>query len=424
MKKAPQKAPQKNQILAVANPVPTQENKSIATQRTKWVPFFKDSNNTYINDLALRYRRTATLNSIINSKVNYAVGYDFTYMKEDNEVEFKTLDSSLKEFIYNANVDMQGLREVYKDILFQWICFGNVWIHVVRSKVGNQESKNLFILDATKVRVSKDGSKCFVSAFWRDIKNSESFNEKDYPMETLEMWNKKIDTTQQNYVIHLKRSVPEYDYYGLPDYIATLKDCDIEYKVDTYNLDRLENGFFPSVSITQVGNPPEGMTPVQYVQKIKDSYTGEGQGGKMVVQLVDDKETAPIIQEFSGTKEGEFTQLEDSAFNGIVRGSRFFPQLAGIETANGLGGNQIIINQWKIVMANVIRPDYQEPTLKLLNMILKMFGFDIKIDVAVDPPVNIDDKINPNDVLDVNEQREVLGFKPIEDNGNDNGQGE
>ena len=53
------------------NPEPTREAKNITTLTTNWVPFFKDTNNNYINDLALRYRRSATTASIINSKVNY-----------------------------------------------------------------------------------------------------------------------------------------------------------------------------------------------------------------------------------------------------------------------------------------------------------------------------------------------------------------
>lgn len=413
---------QQKKILAIANPVPTTENKDFKEQRTDWVPFFKDSSNLYINDLALRYRRTATLNSIINSKVNYSVGKEFKYKQNNEEVEADTLDEAFASFVDMANVDMQGLREVYKDALFNWICFGNVYLHIVRTSSNNQESKNIFVIDSTKVRIDKARKTAFISAYWKDIKNNESYNNSDYPVIKKELWNKDIYTTQNDFIIHLKRSVPEYDYYGLPDYIATLKDCDIEYKVDTYNLDRLENGFFPSVSITQVGNPPEGMTPKEYVTKLKDSYTGEGKAGKMVVQLVDDKDTAPIIQEFSGVKEGEFQALEESAAKGIIKGSRFFPQLAGIEQGNGIGGNQIIINQWNIVMNNVIIPDYQEPILKLFNMVLNIFDFDYKIGVVNKPPV--DYEIDANNVLDTNEKRDILGYEPIEEelptDGNDN----
>ena len=402
-----------NKILAIADPIPSREKKDFKEQRTEWVPFFKDSDNLYINDLAVRYRRTATLNSIVNSKTNYAVGKEFTYKGGNDFIEADKLDDAFSQFVEMANVDMQDLREVFKDALFNWICFGNVYLHIVRTSSNNQESKNIFVIDSTKVRIDKQRERAFISAYWKDIKNNESFNNKDYPVIQKELWNKDVNTIQNDFVIHLKRSVPEYDYYGLPDYIATLKDCDIEYKIDTYNLDRLENGFFPSVSITQVGSPPEGMTPKDYVKKLKDSYTGEGNSGKMVVQLVDDKETAPIIQEFSGVKEGEFQALEESAAKGIIKGSRFFPQLAGIEQGNGIGGNQIIINQWNIVMNNVITPDYQEPILKLFNMVFRIFDFDYKLGIVNKPPVDFE--VDAKTVLDVNEQREILGYDPTEE---------
>ena len=60
--------------IVSTNPEPTQENKGIVYQSTKWVPFFKDTKNIYVNDLALRYRRSATMAAIINSKVNYTIG--------------------------------------------------------------------------------------------------------------------------------------------------------------------------------------------------------------------------------------------------------------------------------------------------------------------------------------------------------------
>ena len=159
------------QILAISEPLPTVENKLINEKRTKWVPFFKDTNNTYINDLAVRYMRTATLQSIVNSKVNYSIGKEFSFTRNNEYIEENSLDSNFLEFLESSNIDREDAREVLKDVFFNWIAFGNVYVHIQVSESGNQKSRNFYSLDATKCRVDESGTMCFVSAYWRDIHN-------------------------------------------------------------------------------------------------------------------------------------------------------------------------------------------------------------------------------------------------------------
>ena len=396
------------------NPEPTRENKDIINQSTDWVPFFKDTNNKYVNDLALRYRRSATTAAIINAKVNYTTGSEWIVTQNDEVVE--NIDEAFKSFLEEANNDFQSLEDVFKDICFNWITFGNVYIEINRAKVQgtNRYMSNIFVQDATKVRINKAKTKAFLSSHWRDIELNQESGQYPKPAQ-IELWNGKRDTTQTKFIIHLKRRVPEYDYYGLPDYIATLKDADIEYQVDTYNLTRLENGFFPSSIVSLFGEPPQGYTDKSYIEALNNKYSGAANSGQPLFQLLDDPQQAAQIQEFSGSKEGEFRFLEESAKKGIIEGHRWFPALAGIETAGKLGSNQEIINQWRVAMEAVVRPDYQIPMLRALNMIIKMLGFDYKLDVLNIPPVGIEDRINPSDVLDKNEQRELLGYAPIEE---------
>jgi len=410
------KKPRKIQASSIqsVNPEPTQENKNIINQPTQWVPFFKDTNNIYVNDLALRYRRSATMASVINAKTNYSVGSEWIY-NLNGEVQEKA-DEALEAFILNANNDMQSLNDVFKDMCFNWITFGNVYIEVKRVKIkGSQKyASNIYVHDATKCRVSKDKTTAFISSFWREIKNSTTSGEYPKPTE-VELWNKEIDTKQDNFIIHVKRNTPEYDYYGLPDYVATLKDADIEYQVDTYNLTRLENGFFPASIVSMFGEPPEGMSDKAYIDALKAKYSGASNSGEPLFQLLDDASQAAQITEFTGSKEGEFQALEDSAKKGIIEGHRWFPALAGIETSGKLGGNQEIINQWQVVMKSVVKPDYQNPMLRTLNKILDILGHEMVLSVLNEPPVGIEDKIEAQYVLSVNEQREQLGYNALDE---------
>jgi hypothetical protein len=420
MKDQKQKSQVKRTIKASSiqsvNPEPTKENRDIINQSTKWVPFFKDTKNLYVNDLALRYRRSATTASLINASVNYTIGNGFAYEVNDNPIEREKLDKNLLEFLDEANLDMQTLEDVYRDIVFNWKTFGNVYLEISRAKVRGKDKmmSNIVVHDATKVRIDKRKTVCFISSFWREIQNSHSSGQYPTP-EQVELWNKKKDTNQQRFIIHLKRKVPEYDFYGLPDYIATLKDADIEYQVDTYNLERLENGFFPSVLVSLFGDPPEGMSDKAYIDAIVEKYSGSDNAGKLLVQLLDDASQGAQVQEFSGAKEGEFQSLEDSAKKGMMQGHRMHPMLADIETTGKLGSSTEVVNHWRKYMETVCVPEYQNPTLRLLNLVLEMIGFDVKVSIINKAPIGIGDQIEPQYLLTVNEQRKELGFEELEE---------
>ena len=61
----------------------------------------------------------------------------------------------------------------------------------------------------------------------------------------------------------------------------------------------------------------------------------------------------------------------------------------------------------------------------MFNDLLKIAGFnDIKLDVLNVAPVGIEDKIEPKEVLSINEQRELLGYEPIEENKNEPNNGD
>lgn len=405
-----QKAPRRIKASSHGNIVPKRDNRDVDQLTTDWVPFFRDSGNVYINDLALRYRRTTTMGSIINAKHNYANGKDFTYHVNGEQVDLDSTSKEFQAFVLLANGDMQSLREVFSDAMFNWILSGNVIPEVIKSG----DFTGLDIQDSTKFRISVDKRTGFLSGQWRDIGTSSSTNR--FKVARLPMWDNNIETTETNFLIHLKRRVPEFDFYGLPDHISTLKDADIEYKVDTYNLDRLDNGLFPTLAVTLIGEPPDGMTEQQYVDAINKKFTGEGQGGKNLIQMVDDISQRMLVDKLSNDNEGEFLNLEESAIKGQARGHRWPNVLTNIETAGKIGSNQEVITQWMIAMNNLVIPDYQEPILRLFNnILLPLAGFEEKLGLINKPPVGLQHMVDGKRVLSMNEQREQLGVGSLEE---------
>lgn len=396
--------PTKRKIQASAQPAnPTRDTKNIKDENAEWVNFFKDSSNVYVNDLALRARRSPTHGAIIRSKTIYTCGEGFLFFNDGEPVE---VDETLKKAL-QANKE-ESLKDLYFNVAYNYILTGNAYVEV--QKIG--DSYFYFWHDSTKVRVSKDRKKAFISSFWRDIKANSSWDKKKYPVEEVEMWNGRIDTKQKKFIIHIKQNAPEFDYYGIPEHVQVLKWADIEYKIPTYNLARFDNGFFPSALISLIGETPDGDNPQTYVQRVVDSFAGEGNNGKIFAQLVDTPEQAAQVETFSGAESGEFIDLDRLAAQRIISGHRWFASLSGIMVGGQLGSNQQIINEWKIAMNNLVIPEYQAPILKLFEKLLMFRGIELEMRIKSKPPVGVEDRLDPKLVLDMNEQREELGRGP------------
>lgn len=372
-----------------------------------WIPFFKDSDNIYVNDLAKRARRSSTHSSIINQKLTFAIGKGFCFWQNDEKVNFEDLDSRFIEWYNEVNPEGDCLRDVFKEVMRSFIITGNCYTHVKKS--GDYTA--VYGIDATTVRKSKDKKSAYVSNFWRDIK-LDSVAGVDYPVLTLPL---KQEREQKEYVCHIMRKYPEFNYYGLPDYVGALDWVDIEYRISKYNIDKFDNGFFPSVLMQFFGDVPDGMNAQQYVEKIKDKYVGEGNNDKFLVELLDSPEQAAHIKEFERERDGEFQMLSELAVKNIITAHRITPSLAGLETAGKLGSNQQIRNEYDKFMNSVVIPDFQEPLLREFNRIIKEAGFDVEIDILNVAPVGINESIDVNAVITINEARAALGMELLED---------
>lgn len=388
----------KNKIQASSAGVPITTRELIREKperiATEYVSFFDTSNNVYINDLARRARRSSTHSAILSSKLAYTVGTDFVYDPE--------LSASEQSWVDEINANDQSLRDIFSLISQDYITFGNCWVQSVTVK----DRTNYFHIDATKVRIKKDRSAIIVSDYWREIGNG-SYQIKPY----VEI---SLDPKKSTHAIQLMRHAPEYNFYGLPDYIGALNWIDVEYRIPKFNLDRFDNGFFPSALIQMFGAPPEGVSAKQYVKSMVANFTGEANNSKIVAEMLDSPEQAAKITTFDSEKQGEFEKLAEMAKINIISAHRIPPVLAMIETAGKLGGNQQISESHNLFMNSVVIPDFQEPLLRFTNKLIELAGFNFTVEINQLNSLTMVDKINPNDVLTVNEQRELLGYEPIE----------
>lgn len=393
----------------ITTPIVRKEKEPNIQIEQKWIPFFQDSDNIYVNDLAKRARRSSTHSSIINQKITFVKGKQFTFHDMEGEpIAYDDLPDDFKEWIAEVNPEGDSLYDVFCDWVQSYVITGNFYPHIKKSG----DFVALYSEDATTVRKSKDKKTAYLSNFWRDIRlNTTPTHE--YPVYEIPFYD---GTMRSNYLIHGMRKYPEFNFYGLPDYVGALDWIDIEYRMSKYNIDKFDNGFFPSVLIQLFGEVPDGLNAQQYVDKIKEKFTGEANNDKFLVELLDSPEQAASIKEFERERDGEFLELSNMAVKAIITAHRITPSLAGLETAGRLGSSQQMREEYDKFMNSVIIPDFQEPLLKCLNKIIEReTNYGIKVGILNVAPVGNSEKVDVNGVITINEARKMLGMEELED---------
>lgn len=399
----------KNRILAssIKDPIPTRENlgRDLQDGSQKWEPFFKGSDNVYINDLARRKRRSPTHSAVLKSKLVFTKGLGLKYLVNGEEIKLSTAQ---KKYVDEINDEGESLFEVYTKVQGDYIDFGNCYFEP--SKAGKRIS--IFHRDASTVRIGKKkwSDKAFMSSFWRDIGHDVTFPNNTYPIVDID-----ITGEEKNHLVHVKNYEPEYSTYGIVDHSAALKDADIEYKISTFNFDKLENGFFPSVLIQLFGDPPDDMTAQEYTDSLRKNFTGEGNAKKMLIQLLDNGVDGAKIHEFSGAQTGEFEMLKKLSSEAIISSHRWHPALMML-TPGKLSNSSDIRTAYELVK-NTIVPDYRAPVLKALSKILNKTALFTNVELGIIPlvPVSMADKIEPSEIWTVDEQRAETGKEALED---------
>ena len=92
----------------------TRENKDLQNLRSKWIPFFKDSNNVYINDLAKRKRRSPTHGAVLKSKAVYSVGEGLAFRQDGELFELSDIQ---QDYFNEVNDRGESLDDIFTKLI-------------------------------------------------------------------------------------------------------------------------------------------------------------------------------------------------------------------------------------------------------------------------------------------------------------------
>ena len=375
-------------VFNIGVPEKIRENVDLKNVRTPFIPFGDD--NLFPQFLAEIKRQSPTHRAILGQKKILSIGKQF-HSENDN----------VQNFIDDVNQG-ESMREVYGRLMDDYYSFGNGFLQIVKYDGGI----NMFHIDATKCRISKNQEHVYIHPNW------EKYGTSKEDTMIVPIYPKFEKNTT---IIHFKDYEPTFNYYGLPDFVASLEWLKIDWELQSYNHSKFKNNFTPSAIVEINGDMGEEEAE-QLVKDAQNRWTGKGNNSKILF-LVKNGDTAPAnVTILSDTADGSFMELQKLTSQNIITSHRWQPAMSGIVSAGKLSstGNEIRV-AWEMVMGTVIK-DVEE---LLFNKIKQVIGEITSLDIddfqiIYEPPVSYVSDIVPNKILTINEQREMLGFESNE----------
>lgn len=379
---------------------------------------------------------SSTHSSCVRSKVNYSVGNGFNINQGNGNVIFAAWRKMVEalgmntrrarlmmDYAKRVNDHGENLLTVTEQIFRGQYWMGNSFLHLRKFKAGKKDFLYLYATDPTKCRLRKAGTSgrsesVYVGANWNtDFVSrhftSEKYNEQyfsEIPLYPRWGKHKGADVT----TIHIKEPAIGYDYYGLNSSVASMFDQFLEYYIPHYNVTEFRNGFMPNAFIQFISdmNRKQART---FLRKFYQGFIGDGKQNGIFAQVVKHPDLAAKIEYLKKDFDGSFGRLREDAAQSIITSHQWHPGLAGIATPGKLGDTQELVNAYLIAMANVIVPT-QNRVMSQVNNALNEGGFDgVHLSIANAVPITFYGKLEPSQVMMINEQREVMGLQALED---------
>jgi len=370
-------------VFNLSVPQNIEEPQDISKIRTKFIPF--GTNNLFPQYLAELKRKSSTHRSVLAQKTIFTSGAKFVSNNED-----------ISDFIKDVNADGESLRMIFKKLAADYYTFGNAYLEGVLYDGG----VNLYHVDATTVRMSKNKKEAYVHPDWA------KYNTMKDKLSVIPMY---PDARENRFILQFKDYEPTFSFYGLPDYVAALEHIAVDYEIGKWNHTKFKNGFQPSAIVEISGDMGEEEAK-KLVHEAQKKFVGEGNNGKIMF-IVKNGDTSPAnVSIIKDDQEGSWIDLQRITDQNIVTAHRWQPSLSGLVSSGKMNntGSEIRI-AYDLAMTTVIK-DTSDLLLNGIKTILfNELGF-LPEDLIIhyDPPISFATQIDPSKILTINEQRRLL----------------
>tara|TARA_R100001443_G_scaffold4358_4_gene12872 strand:- start:2241 stop:3569 length:1329 start_codon:yes stop_codon:yes gene_type:complete len=370
-------------VFNLSIPEHIEEPQDLSRIRTKFIPF--GTNNLFPQYLAELKRKSSTHRSVLAQKAVFTSGAKFVTNNED-----------VKEYIKDVNADGESLREVFKKLADDYYTFGNSYLEGVLYEGG----LNLYHIDATTVRMSKNKKEVYIHPDWA------KYNTMKDKTQIIPLYPK---VKGNRFVLQFKDYEPTFQFYGLPDYVAALEHIAVDYEIGKWNHTKFKNGFQPSAIVEISGDMGEEEAK-KLVREAQKKFVGDGNNGKIMFIVKNGDTSQANVQIIKDDQEGSWIDLQRITDQNIVTAHRWQPSLSGLVSSGKMNntGSEIRI-AYDLAMTTVIK-DTSDLLLNGIRTILykEMGILPQELIIHYEPPISFATQIDPKAILTINEQRKML----------------
>lgn len=323
-----------------------------------YVLYGKD--NQYPEYLYGLYNDVSSLKTIIEGTADYIIG--------------DAVKCNIKGFETQINTKGDTLRELVRLCARDYLLYGGYAIQIIRNKVG--DVRELYYMDFRYIRSSKKND-----MFWY----SEDFSKKYVRGNKTVVYPKFIPNAREVASSILYVSNNKSTTYPIPRYSGSIKACEMERAIDTYQLSSIENGFGGSYIINFLNGIPTDEVKAEIEKNVNEKFCGASNAGRVLINFANSKDNATTLEKLDTTDFGDkYKAAAERAKNQIFTAFRAIPQLFGDMSAATGFNSQEFTESFKVFNRTVCKPIQQT----ICDSIDRIFGTDNSVNIT---PFSLED---------------------------------
>lgn len=325
-----------------------------------WVSWGQD--NIFVNGLYDLLDYSPIHNACVRSKIDNVVGLGFT-----ND--------------YSIN-NKENINDVFKDMVFDYIITGNIFLEVVWKQDRSQGLAGLHYIPSKYMRIGvPDNAEMEITKYyfcrdWLQFKKAGvvefvSFEPKNY---------------KDRQIIHIRDRNPGYWFYGAPQYLSVINDIRLNHEITVYNLANLINGANPSLWVHfSDGFPQSEQEERDILRRTEERYTGAQNAGKVIVSYSEGLEGKPEITQISSNlQQGFYQEVFELVQRQILSGHKI-PDgaLIGLPSPTGFNSSSELLQTAQSLFMNTSIIPIQKFLVRELKPIIELIHPDEQITLEI-----------------------------------------
>lgn len=389
-------------------------------ENKKYIPFLsrKDNLPSVLRDLRLT---SPTHNICITSIAQSIIGKGLIVQNQDNPNE------QFMTWMKSVNKQRHSLNKVVRFSCEGERTMGNQFIEIVRGEIAGQKFLHVYNHSMLYCRLNNPDNGEPDAVFVSRKFDNTGYTTLTDEITTIPLWSpNEIDQPNVWYkdskgfehtMLHFKNEFVGVDFYGMPASYPILENAILESKITKYNIANFENNM--NVGGAWIFKSP--MTEEEgaaHSQRIIAQYAGEDKTGRFIFIYselgLEDVEFKP----FNTQKEGSFIEYDRQNVQKIYQGHNWDSRLGGSNQETQMGaGSQQIRAIWDAKEASLLNPYRHELIDEVIYPIQQIYSdwfnakevADYEMGFENSMPYSYSADVKPEDILQFNEQRELLG---------------